>query len=56
MHATQAYGLALWGLACLVGLLAFAFSLEGMSRMVYNSVPAEGPVGSRAEQLARASP
>jgi len=52
-QASQAYGLALWGLACLVGFVALAFSLKGMSRLLHNSVMAEERVIARAEQLAR---
>jgi beta-lactamase regulating signal transducer with metallopeptidase domain len=53
MRASQAYGLVLWGSACLVGFLTLAFSLKGINRLIRDSVAAEEPVIARAEQLAR---
>jgi len=52
-QASQAYGLALWGLACLGGFMTLAFSLHGMNRLLHDSVAAEERVVARAEQLAR---
>jgi hypothetical protein len=53
LQASKWYGLALWGCACLIGMLSFALGLTGMSRLVRDSVAAEGTVIARAEHLAR---
>ena len=55
LQASQACGLGLWSLASVVGLIALAFSMKGMSRLMRDSAAAEEHVIAPPRNLAAPS-